>query len=227
MRRLSLLLLTSLALGGAFALGGSDTFARAALWAGAPQLAERLAASPMLRGLSLYQRGRYNDAEEAFRQAGAPAAFNRGAALARAGRYRESIAVYRAVILRDPGDEQARFNLDVVLALYEAPVGSPLPGDKVGGDGSAPVGSTPSLTQVAGGGRGESGGNVVARADRQTALSRRHVRRGHDGRRIVANERWLATLQDQPGLYLKANIAAEHARRVERGLAMPPAEAPR
>ena len=227
MRRITLLLLALLALVGAFALGGADTFARAALWAGAPELAERLATDPMLRGISLYRRGDYNEAEESFRQAGSPAAFNRGAALARAGRYREAIAIYRAVILRDPGDEQARFNLALVLALYEAPVGAPLPGDEAGGDGSAPTGSTPSTSQVAGGGRGESGGNVVERFDRQTALAQRRVRRGHDGRRVVANQRWLATLPDQPGLYLKANIAAEHARRVERGLAMPPAEAPR
>ena len=199
MRAAILIGLIAAAILGAVALDGAAPFSRAALWLGAPETAIRLARDPMVVGVARYRQGRYDEAADAFRRAGSRATFNWGGALARAGRYREAIAAYRALLLRDPSDEEARFNLAQVLTLYEAPVGSPLPGDEAGGDGSAPAGSTPSRLFVAGGaGEGGSKG-VVERAQRQTALVQRSVRRGFEGRRVAANRRWLATLPDRPG----------------------------
>lgn len=229
MRRLVLLALVIALVSTGLWLGGTMPLARIAIHAGLPQLALPLIDDPMWRGILLYRQGAFAEAAESFRQVGAGATYNRANALARAGLYRESIENYNAVLARDPGDEQARLDRELVISLYDAPVGDARPGDDVGGDGSAEQGTTPSLIQAVGAGSGtdQSGNLDLELLSGRQASNHVRVRQNFMNRGIIANRQWLATLPDQPGRYLKARIRVEHERRQSLGLSMPPAEDPR
>lgn len=96
------------------------TVGRALLAAGLPGLAARIADDPGWRGTALYAAGRYAEAAAAFGEArGRAAAYNRGNALARAGDLPGALAAYEAVLARDPGNEDARANRDLVARLLD------------------------------------------------------------------------------------------------------------
>ncbi|ACA15904.1 Tetratricopeptide TPR_2 repeat protein [Methylobacterium sp. 4-46] len=93
---------------------------RALLAAGLPGLAVRVADDPGWRGTALYAAGRYREAAEAFGQArGRAAAYNRGNALAMAGDLDGALKAYEALLARDPGNEDARANRDLVARLLD------------------------------------------------------------------------------------------------------------
>lgn len=73
---------------------------------------------PAWRGMALYGAGDYEAAAEAFGQGpGADAPYNRGNALARAGRLQEAIAAYREALELAPQHEDARANLALLEEL--------------------------------------------------------------------------------------------------------------
>src|SRR5699024_7910736 len=73
----------------------ADQRADRALQAGRPEQAQRLARSPARRGAAAYRAGDYAVSAKAFAHAGsADAAYNRGNALAREGKYRQAIKAY-------------------------------------------------------------------------------------------------------------------------------------
>ncbi len=81
---------------------------------GFPSASARLFDDPAWKGAALYAAGRWQEAADAF---GPSQAYNRGNALARAGRYAEAIAAYEVAIDRDPDDQDAVFNRTLVMAL--------------------------------------------------------------------------------------------------------------
>ncbi|ACL56017.1 hypothetical protein [Methylobacterium nodulans] len=96
------------------------TFGRALLAAGLPDLAARVADDPGWRGTALYAAGRYREAAAAFAEAkGRAAAYNHGNALARAGDLAGALRAYEDLLARDPGNEDARANRDLIARLLD------------------------------------------------------------------------------------------------------------
>jgi Ca-activated chloride channel family protein len=74
-----------------------------------------LFADPEWKGSALYRAGRYEESAQAFAALdSARAHYNRGNALARAGRIPEAIEAYERALALDPGDEDARHNLELL-----------------------------------------------------------------------------------------------------------------
>lgn len=203
-------------------LDAGHGFGRIALRLGAPQLADALFTEPYMKGMAEFEEGAYAAAEDDFRRAGPRASYNRGAALALDGRFGASVAAYDAVISRNPEDIVAMENRAVVFRLWERVKGDILPGTEGVGDGTGdPDAASPFDEAVA-----SDGGAARLFAQRRSdhaptpALARSEgVLRPPEARGAVANRRWLATFPDDPGLYLRAIVAAEHARRAEAGIA--------
>jgi Ca-activated chloride channel family protein len=88
-----------------------DQQADAALQAGDPQRARRLATEPLRRGTAAYRAGDYSQAWQDFaRSKGPQGAYNRGNALARLGRYHDAIAAYEQALQADPAMDDAAHN---------------------------------------------------------------------------------------------------------------------
>jgi len=214
MRRvLALSLLMLLSVAGAFALDGAAPFGRLALSLGLPSLAAPLLEDPLWKGVALYRQGRFNEAVAALREAGPPGLYDRGNALAFAGRFGEAVEVYDAHIYRLPYDEDARVNRALVAGMIEI----------VGEANAVENGMSDVLTA------GEQTVEEVKKGltlEEAFARWQENVGREHDGQSIVASRQWLATLTDEPGRYIKLRIAAEHKRRIDGGTAMAPGSSP-
>jgi len=219
---LAALSLAALCLGGALALEGAQAPGRLALRLCAPTLAAPLLTDPALRGVALFQSGDYAGAGDAFRSAGPAASYNRAAALALEGDYALALASYRAVLARDPADREAAENRAVIAALHEGVTGEILPGTEAAGDGAGADDMVSPFDEAvsADGGAAQRFEQPRSALSPQTALSRaEQVRRVPTAQAVAANRRWLETFPDDPGLYLKAAILAEQARRARLGLA--------
>lgn len=85
-----------------------------------PALAARMLDDPGWRGSALYREGDYESAAEAFAGAGTPSAeYNRGNALARAGKLEEALKAYNKALEQQPDNEDAQFNRELVKQLLE------------------------------------------------------------------------------------------------------------
>lgn len=83
-----------------------------------PQKAARRLDNPEWRGSALYRSGHYESAAEAFAKAqGARASYNRGNALARAGKLEEALAAYDEALDSAPDLEDARHNRRIIEEL--------------------------------------------------------------------------------------------------------------
>ena len=77
--------------------------------------AAQLFSDPGWKGAAHYRAGDYEAAAVALASATDPGSlYNRGNALARLGRYPEAIAAYNEVLMRDPGNADAKFNRDLL-----------------------------------------------------------------------------------------------------------------
>ena len=95
-----------------------DQQAAQALAAGEHARAAELATDPLQRGTAQYRGGQYAQSLESFSRASGPdAAYNRGNALARLGRYQEAIAAYDQALATQPTMEDARHNKAVIEEL--------------------------------------------------------------------------------------------------------------
>ena len=82
--------------------------------------AARATDDPLWRGAALYRDRQFDEAVEVLSESDAiMARYNRGNALARAGRLREALDAYDGVLEADPGHADARFNRDLVARLLE------------------------------------------------------------------------------------------------------------
>lgn len=104
--------------------------ARLLLAAGLPGPAAAISGDPAWRGTALYAAGRYKEAAEAF--AGFP--YNRGNALALSGDLKGALMAYDAALARDPADEDAKANREVVARLLDTP---DAPGGRTAGQANA------------------------------------------------------------------------------------------
>ena len=83
-----------------------------------PETAARQMEDPEWRGSALYRSGQFEGAAQAFaRSQGPRASYNRGNALARAGKLQEALAAYDAALEQAPGMEDARHNRKIVEEL--------------------------------------------------------------------------------------------------------------
>lgn len=83
-----------------------------------PESAARQLEDPEWRGSALYRSGKYDSAAEAFaRKQGPRASYNRGNALARAGKLEEALAAYDAALNAAPDMEDALHNRKIVEEL--------------------------------------------------------------------------------------------------------------
>ncbi|QTN40276.1 VWA domain-containing protein [Marinobacter salsuginis] len=83
-----------------------------------PEAAARQMEDPEWRGSALYRSGQFEGAAQAFaRSQGPGASYNRGNALARAGKLQEALAAYDAALEQAPDMEDARHNRKIVEEL--------------------------------------------------------------------------------------------------------------
>lgn len=105
-----------------------------ALQAGDAERAQQLAADPALRGSAAYRAGDYAAAIEQFGQdSSARGHYNRGNALAQAGRLQEALAAYQEALQRDPEHADAAHNRDLLQQLLDQQ--SPQPESSAGEQG--------------------------------------------------------------------------------------------
>ncbi|MFQ5642253.1 MAG: VWA domain-containing protein [Thiogranum sp.] len=97
-----------------------DQQAYRSLQAGDPEQAARLAKDPLQRGTAEYRAGKFERALQDFAAAeGADAAYNRGNALARLGRYEDAIAAYEQALQDAPGMSDAAHNKAEIEKLLQ------------------------------------------------------------------------------------------------------------
>lgn len=209
-----LLALAALVLTGgvSVALDGLAPLGRAALRAGLPGLAAPLLRDPLWQGVALYRADDYGAAVAALRAAGPRGYFDRGNALARAGRYPEAVEVYDAALYDRPRDADARANRALVLALIS------VVGEAQAATGrSEPDGAPP-----------EPQFQEHQETYYQPILTNQEQGRRHfEDQAMAATPQWLATLADEPGQYLELRLRSEQERRFADGIGLPPPEDPR
>ena len=206
-------------------LGGRGGVAGAALEIGLPGLVAQTATTPAQRGAALFRKGDFTDAAAAFAEAGDD--YNHGLAEAWAGDFATALVAWERAMAADPADRQARANHKLVAAFLSGNEFDPVarPEDK---DGEATLANP-----------GQGKGRATADGDdatnqktgfwmpELTSDGLRSVRQQFDGQFMTANRRWLATLEDQPGAYLRARLALEQKAREHAGTALPATEDPR
>lgn len=208
-----------------FAVQGTAPVGRALSALGLPGAALPLLSDPGDRGAALFRAGRYDEATDAFVAAKDP--YNHGLAAAWAGDYAAALVAWEQVLARTPDDSQTRANHAVIEGLLASMEFQAVarPDDKPDditllaepGQGKARAAST---------GEGANNRKTGFWMPEITSEGLRRVPKMFDAQFIAANDRWLDTLEDQPGRYLKARLAAEQKARVAAGTALPPAEDP-
>jgi len=190
-------LLLALAGVAALAAAGPAALGRLALMAGLPGLAAPLLSDPAVKGVALYRAGRYPQADAAFAAAGRSATFNRGVSLAATGDYPLARAYFDAVLFAAAGDSEARENRTLVDALIPPVIGL---GNEAGRIAVKPITNPDGVP---------------------TESDPRRLRRPLDEGGRVADEAWLATIQDDPGEFLRLRLEDEHRRRLSLGQTPP------
>lgn len=181
----------------ALVMAGPTALGRLALMAGLPGPASALIADPAVRGVALYEAGRFAEADDAFRAAGRGSTYNRGLSLAATGDYALSRAYFDAVLFAAPGDSEARENRNVVAALVPPVLGA--------GNESGRISVKP----------------IALPGGPPTDADPRRLGRPLDAGGLVADANWLATIPDDPGEFLRLRLADEHRRRLSLGQTPP------
>lgn len=213
----------------------NDRAGRLLLSAGFPGAAAAIMSDPAWKGVAYYSEHRWADAAEAFRQSHSPGSnYNLGNALAQAGQYSAAIDAYVAAVAWEPENVDARTNRHIIEVLMRSDSGKP----EVSGQGAS-AGLIPKEASVdssaaaagknnSGGGVGSLGGGGDAKPSRQMTLYENGALVGPKAKASSTNPdlRWLETLPDKAGTFLKLQIAYEHDRRVETG-GVPPGSSQR
>lgn len=193
-----------------------DAVGRLLLGLGLPQLAQPLFHDPAWHGLAAAQAGDVDTARAALTEA--RDWLNLGTFEARQGRYAAALEAYDRGRLT--GDAGAAERFDLLRAYYAA----------LGVQAETPI------HWAAEKDTGVEAGSFIARGDARaagqgvgvtnvqttlglpelTGTGLRQVRKVFDDAFVVADERWLVTLEDAPGKFLAARLKAEQKRRAGR-----------
>ncbi|MFK7944673.1 MAG: hypothetical protein AB8B85_17440 [Paracoccaceae bacterium] len=227
MKALHILLGTGVALLAlALALGGTSPIGRVLAQAGMPILAVPLLANPSERGAALHHAGHHAKAADAFAAAQEP--YNEGLAAAWSGNYARALAAFDRVLAANPLDREARANHALIAELFASnefqAVAREDPTKRPGDDVLASPGQ--GKARAAGQGDEANAPKTGFWMPEVTGQGLRRVPQIFDAQFIAANGRWLTTLEDQPGAYLRARLAAEQKERTVAGTALPPTENP-
>ncbi|MEM1299095.1 MAG: hypothetical protein AAGH68_07415 [Pseudomonadota bacterium] len=218
--------IASLLLAVSLLIAGTSPLGRVLMEVGLPGPAVPLLDTPSERGTALYRAGRFAEAADVFMKAQDP--YNEGLAAAWAGDYARALVAFDRVLTADPTDREARANRALVAELF---AGLELNAtqrfdrkERQGEDVLASPGQ--GKARAAGQGDEANAPKTGFWMPEVTAEGLRRVPQIFDAQFIAANGQWLDTLEDQPGAYLKARLAAEQKARVAAGTALPPAEDP-
>jgi Ca-activated chloride channel family protein len=217
-----------LTLTGALVFGGTAPVGHLLLALSLPTMAKVFLEHPKWQAVASYRAGQADEASRLFTDN----PYNRGTSLAKAGRYAEALEALDLAIFLNPNDVQAKANFALVKAIYT--------GTEIDPDLSRRTWlreDGPEVAAATGKGQGRAQGmgdevNVQATALELPTLTRtrdeglRRVSQVFDAQFMAASRRWLATLEDEPGIYLKERIKAEYKRRVANGTALPDAKDP-
>jgi Ca-activated chloride channel family protein len=227
MRRAVLILSLALVAGSALIWGGAP-FGRLALALGQPRIAVHLFSDPAWRGVSFYRAGAFAEAAGAFAKAGPAAAYNLGNAQAQQAAYAAALESYDlAMAYRE--DPEAQANFDLVRSFY---TGTRIDPDSIAFWGKERIGETVEAEIGRGAGRAAGTGEGVTNTGATVGLpalqSRDQigVRKVFDDSFVLANPRWLVTLEDVPGAFLAARLSHEYKRRKKAGQGQPEADNP-
>jgi Ca-activated chloride channel homolog len=208
-----------------------DQQAARALELGDPARAASVARDPLWKGGALYRDRQYREAAEAFAESDETTAhYNRGNALARAGRLREALSAYDTVLEKDPRHPDAMYNRALVARLVEqlrqqsrqqqgGASSEGQSGDTNQENGSAAdqdAGDATDQGQDAGNRRDDAGRDETQAAARGQALQ------PLDDPPLTAEEQqamaqWLRRIPDDPGGLLRRKFQLEYSkRRAER-----------
>lgn len=125
-------------------LMSNDRAGRLMLWAGYPGLATHMLADPAWRGVAYYRAGEYKFAIAALQATrSAEAAYNLGNAFARDGKLPLAVRAYDIALKRNPGDNAAYANRQLVQSLMQT--------QKEAGDTVAGVASSTAAKEKQGG----------------------------------------------------------------------------
>jgi Ca-activated chloride channel family protein len=108
-----------------------------------------------------------------------------------------SRAYFDAVLFAAPGDSEARENRNVVAALIPPVIGEGNESGRISVKAIAVAGGPPTETDP------------------------RRLGRRLDAGGLVADAAWLATIPDDPGVFLRLRLADEHRRRLSLGQTPP------
>lgn len=206
--------------------GGTAPLGRVLLETGFARPAIALLSDPAERGAALYRAGAFAEAELAFAIAGDP--YNQALAAAKDGRYSAALVALDRRLSEAPEDHQARANHKLITSLLsgtEFQVSAP-PKDKDRSGDALEAAPGQGKARAASTGDDANSQKTGFWMPEITGEGLRRVPQIFDAQFIAANERWLATLQDQPGLYLQARLAAEQKAREAAGTALPAPENP-
>ena len=213
--------------GAALVAAGTNPYARVLTALGMPDIALSFATGPKTRGEALFRSESFDAAAAAFEEAGD--AYNQGLSAAWSGDYASALVAWEQVLTENPGDAETRANHALVSSLLAGtqfdPVAAPDTDEKDG----------PSLLAEPGQGKGRASSTGDEAQNSKTGFwmpditseGLRRVPKIFDAQFVAANDRWLATLEDQPGRYLRARLAAEQKAREANGTALPIVENPR
>ncbi len=218
-RHLTIPTLAAVLIAASFLLGGTVPPGRVALALCLNGVAASLFTDLGWRGVALYRAGHFEEAGETFKAAGPDFAFQLGNTKAQLKQYAAALESWDlASALRSDPDAEANFAL--VQAFY---AGTRLDPDSIERWGEDREGPTEEADIARGAARAAGTGDNVTNTGATIGLpevegrKQAAVRKVFDDRFVVASARWLATLEDLPGKFLRARIAEEHKRRVKAG----------
>lgn len=206
----------------------SDQQAAAALRDGDPAHAAKVSSDPLWKGGALYRGGAYQEAAEIFEQSVAVTAnYNRGNALAKAGRLQDAIGAYDDALDLDPQHADALYNRALVKRLMEElrqksqKQQGGEQGDQNQDGGDAPNdGSAANQDNRESQEQSQEPANESEKAgkDNPETAGTGQGQRPRDEEALSAEEQqamaqWLRRIPDDPGGLLRRKFQLEHARR--------------
>ncbi|MEL7154151.1 MAG: hypothetical protein AAFN51_10275 [Pseudomonadota bacterium] len=202
---------------------GTAPLGRVMVQAGLTGAALPLLSNPDDQGVAHFRAGSFEAAADAFAQANDP--YNEGLAAAYAKDYARALAAFDRRLLENPKDVQAEANHALIAGLFAGtkfdPVAAPDDRDKSG----EAVLAAPGQGKARAAGQGDEANNPKTGFWMPDVMSSglRRVPKLFDAQFVAADQRWLTTLEDQPGVYLRARLLAEQKARVANGTALPEA----